>query len=92
MPTSPQQPPKDLSLSIDNFSLRVFETSPAELQIERAVLLTPPPSVQRYVVETAPTVNGPWTELSTPEVMIDGVRRLLIPVSQNPGTRLFRGH
>lgn len=91
-PTPPQQPPKDLSLTIDNFSLRVFESSPAELQIERAVLLTPPPSASPYVVEGAPTVHGPWTPLSAPEVWIHGVQHLLVPVSENPGMGFFRGH
>lgn len=91
-PTPPQPPPKNLSLTIDNFSLRVFESSIAELQVERAVLLTPPPSASPYVVEGAPTVHGPWTPLSAPEVQIHGVRHLLVPVSENPGLGFFRGH
>lgn len=89
-PTTPQRPPKDLSLTIDNFSLRVFGSSPHEFQIERAVLLTPPPSAQPYVVEGAPSVTGPWTPLSTPEVQVHGVRHLLVPVSETPGSMLFR--
>ena len=89
-PNSPVPIPLNVSVSIDNFSLRLYESSPYETGIENAILLTPPASTLPYVVEGAPTVNGPWEVLSAPPVELHGTRHLVVPVSGKPGSGFFR--
>ncbi|MBL9137073.1 MAG: hypothetical protein JNK85_14470 [Verrucomicrobiales bacterium] len=89
-PDFPIVPPSDLSITIDNFSVRLYDGSPYDLQVERAVLLTPPMSVSSCVVEGAPTVQGPWTLLSAPEVEVHGARHLVVPVSEASNLGVYR--
>lgn len=89
-PGTPTPPPRDLSVTIDNFSFRVYEASPYEMGIARAILLTPPATAQPYVVEGAASVTGPWTALSAPSVAIEGTRRLVVPIPEGPSVEFFR--
>ncbi len=87
---TPFAPVRNLSLTVESFSLRLFEASPYAFEIERAVLLTPPPSPQPFTVEAADGVNGPWTILSTPAVEVHGRTHLVVPAAEAPAARLYR--
>lgn len=86
----PFAPVRNLSLSVDSYSLRLFESSPYELEIERAVLLTPPSSSQPYVVEAAENVTGPWEVLSTSSAEVHGRTHLVVPIAEAPAAKWFR--
>jgi hypothetical protein len=74
--TDGHQPPVDALW--DNFSLRLHDVPP--LNISRAAQLTyPAPAGVSYLVEGAPTLQGPWLPLQN--LAMPGLNQMTVPMS-----------
>jgi hypothetical protein len=72
----------------DNFTFE--QASAAELRVERAVRLSWPAFSKPFRVEGAPTVEGPWMEVTGPMVQVDMVNYLTVAAPESHGMEVFR--
>ena len=63
-----------------------------QLDIAKAVLVTwpVPPEPFTYKLYGAPSVEGPWVEVSEPVFEIDGMNRCTVPTSLAETLKVFR--
>lgn len=61
---------------------------PPVLDITSAVLLAWPGTEEGYVVDAAPTLDGPWSPTEATPFVQDGQHRVSVPA--NSGSRFFR--
>jgi len=72
----------------DNFT--VEQSSAAELRAERAVRLSWPAFSKPFRVEGAPSVEGPWIEVTGPIVQVNMVNYLTVAAPESNSMEVFR--
>jgi hypothetical protein len=69
-----------LQLTVDNFNVRGSLEGPS-LTVEPAVILTWPTSASGYLLQGAPGVDGPWTDLGIVPTAVEGTNVVTMKAS-----------
>ena len=61
-----------------------------ELDVERAVRLSWPAFSTLFVVEGAPSIDGPWLPVNEPVLQTNGMNWMTVPAPISEAMKLFR--